>query len=289
MSALYDAFVAYAKANPTLTIKPGDKPVSWNQNCAYGMSRFQNYLGGWVTEPRTFGPNAVTVGRNSQLHDFAVEAPIGAHHWWSIGGDGHVGIDLNGGGTDIGMMGTAKLATQFHPFIGIQSVWGYGTETYMGWSMDYAGGVGRRPVEPPPVVLLPTQRRVGTINSRRRDEPSITSPYATIPLPAKSVQDVEGWANGDLYGAGPWFSVGDKWSHSSTFTDAGTHDLVDLNPVEPPVIVPEPEPVPVEPAPVEPTPEPVEPEPVEPTPNWFIRFITALIDAFTRFLGGPRD
>jgi peptidoglycan hydrolase-like protein with peptidoglycan-binding domain len=68
-------------------------------------------------------------------------APPGAFHFWDIGQYGHVGVDLNGGGSSV-FMASRKLSDAWGDAIGVNSVGGYNAASgarYMGWSMDYAG------------------------------------------------------------------------------------------------------------------------------------------------------
>jgi hypothetical protein len=100
----------------------------------------------------------------------------------------------------------------------------------------------------------PDQRKVGPKTARRRaDSNNAGSEYLSVAnYPAGSIQTPTGWIHGaPVAGSTVWFRFADGRSvHSSAFTDAGVHDLKDLNP---------------KPKPTEPTPTPI-PEP-EPTPE----------------------
>lgn len=229
MSALHDYFVGWASANSSPPTRPG---ASWNQLCALGMFSLWAYAGGrgWAKAPSVTGPNAKTVGQHSgALNTNYGAAPIGAFHFWSIAGDGHVGIDLDGGGSAVGMMGTAKLAQTIHPYIGIQSVSGYGTSTYMGWSTNYGGGVPNLPSE----VISGTQRRVlSSAPANRRGDPSTNNAVVGDPLAPGSVGNFVGWIHGqNVSGNDVWFKgTSGNWFWSGGFEGGpNTAGLTDLN------------------------------------------------------------
>ena len=55
-------------------------------------------------------------------------APIGAIHWWDIGADGHVGVDLLGGGATV-FMASTHLAETWGTALGVNSVARYDAAT----------------------------------------------------------------------------------------------------------------------------------------------------------------
>ncbi|MET0404058.1 MAG: hypothetical protein ABW123_16720 [Cystobacter sp.] len=130
-SPIYDRARAYAAANPK---RDGG---SWDQWCGSLMWRF-----GQLPEASA-RPSAIEAYRASKIVSTdASTALTGAFHWWDIGAYGHVGADLNGGGSAV-FMATRKLSQSWGDAIGINSVSGYSSATgarYLGWSMDYAGG-----------------------------------------------------------------------------------------------------------------------------------------------------
>lgn len=125
---------------------------------------------------------------------------------------------------------------------GFGSDWGYGSHVHQTlWSthaynfcssctMDFALYVGS--VEPGP-----TQRVVGPGGANGRIDPSTNHP-PTQTLPPGTLANMDGWIYGqEVEGNNVWFrgAVGDvDYFWSGGFTDTGTHDLADLNPVEPP-------------------------------------------------------
>lgn len=217
------------QANP----KPSDA-TNWNQQCGKGQFRFNSTQNGWVSAPKVTGPGAIDVARASGvLNKNWAAAPIGAWHYWSVGTYGHVGQDASGGGTEVAMIGTSKLATKIINYGGFQSVTGYGTATYMGWATNYGGGVAKIPAEPV-VVVQPNQRQVlksGAV--KRRAEPykdDTLFPAMPPPTPAGTVTTPAGWVTGDMYEGLPWFQNADgTFSHASGFTDTTTDNLSDLN------------------------------------------------------------
>lgn len=274
MSALRNKFVAYAQATPTID------GHTWNQFCALGMSRFQNFLGGWITRPSRFGDYAIDVAHASgTLNKNYAAAPIGAYHWWSVGRAGHVGIDLDGGGSAVGMMGSAKLLTKYHDYIGISSVAYYGTATYMGWSTNYAGGVGYRPVEN---VRPANARQIRSNPAKRRKQPTIIGDNYNPAdnFPGGTWVEWDGFVRSNLPGGSDgdniWLKKGDlytKWTTTVPIPGAGAlagiPDLGTYAPpvVTPPVVIPDPPVVVPEPPVVIPEPPVIVPEPpVEPEP-----------------------
>ena len=130
-SSIYDRARAYAAANPK---RDGG---TWNQWCGSLMVRFGQLPDSAVR------PSAIEAYRASRIVSTnASQALTGAFHWWDIGAYGHVGTDLNGGGSAV-FMATYNLSQSWGDAIGINSVSGYSSKTgarYLGWSMDYAGG-----------------------------------------------------------------------------------------------------------------------------------------------------
>lgn len=90
--------------------------------------------------------------------------------------------------------------------------------------------------DPVAVVLQPTQRLVlATLPVRRRiGAPSTTAPEG-VALPASTVGNFTGWIRGEnVNGNDVWFiGTSGDFFWSGGFTDTGTHDLADHNPVTP--------------------------------------------------------
>jgi len=124
---------------------------------------------------------------------------------------------------------------------GYGSDWGYGAHVHATlWpghyysfcstcTIDFALYVGSS--EPGP-----TQRKVGANGANGRSQPNTQVPV-TQTLPPNTIGDFDGWIRGeDVQGNNVWFRgqhSGDFF-WSGGFTDSGTHDLADLNPVTPP-------------------------------------------------------
>lgn len=235
-SALTQRYISFFAAYPRPELIYGtaeDRGKSWNQLCAKGQYRFNRWLG-WLTEPRVTGPGAVHVGRASRLNGLSTTAPIGAWHFWSIGTYGHVGQETEGGGSCVAMFGTEKLTDRRGPFIGFSTIQHYGAATYMGWSLDYAGGTSRIPQD----VLAPNERRVVPDHiANRRVSPTALSALAGEPLKAGTVGTFTGWINGQLvsqYGVTTpvWYrGISGHWFWAGAFVGgADTRGLEDLNP-----------------------------------------------------------
>ncbi|KFE68940.1 hypothetical protein [Hyalangium minutum] len=130
-SPIYDRARAYAAANPK---RDG---ASWDQWCGSLMWRFGQLPASSARDSAILAYHASTIVSTNPA-----TALTGAFHWWDIGAYGHVGADLNGGGTTV-FMATRNLAESWGDAIGVNSVSGYSSRTgarYLGWSMDYAGG-----------------------------------------------------------------------------------------------------------------------------------------------------
>lgn len=109
--------------------------------------------------------------------------------------------------------------------------------------------INQSPLTPPSPSLLGTQRQAGTNGANRRAAPSASAEMLEPSLEPNEVGNFVGWIHGeDPYGAGNdvWFQgVSGNWFYSGAFTDAGTHDLADMNrndtpivpPVEPPAVI----------------------------------------------------
>lgn len=144
-STIYDRARDYARRYPK---RDG---ATWNQWCASLVWRFGQFPESAVR------PSAIAAYHSSSIVSTnAAAAPTGAIHFWDIGQYGHVGVDLNGGGTHV-FMASYKLAESWGDAIGWNSIAGYNAASgarYLGWSMDYAGsriaGGGQPPGSTPP-------------------------------------------------------------------------------------------------------------------------------------------
>jgi hypothetical protein len=137
--SLEDQMRQYVAANP----KPVDA-ATWDQMCGSLMFRFNSWRG-WKTMPVRDISSAYRVAKGSGILnlDF-MRAPVGAWHFFDIGGqsNGHVMQDARGGGLVCLSTGYA-LSESRGKAIGFQSVPGYVAAKgarYMGWATNYAGG-----------------------------------------------------------------------------------------------------------------------------------------------------
>jgi hypothetical protein len=144
---LYDSARNYAAANPQ---RDG---ATWHLWCGSLMWRF-----GGLAEANA-RPSAIEAYRDSDIRGAtAADAPQGALHWWDIGEDGHVGLDVQGRGHTI-FMATRHLREVWGDALGVNGEASYSAETgarYLGWSLDYAGGrfpsAGLPACDPPPAL-----------------------------------------------------------------------------------------------------------------------------------------
>jgi hypothetical protein len=127
---VYNRAVAFVASHPNHS-GPGD---NWDGWCGALMVQFGNF--------GAPAPSAIDAYHHSNIVSTdPTAAPIGAFHYWDIGADGHVGVDLMGQGAVV-LMASAHLAESWNPYIGVNSVGAYGEATgarYLGWSMDYNG------------------------------------------------------------------------------------------------------------------------------------------------------
>jgi hypothetical protein len=124
---------------------------TWHLFCASLMYRMCAAYG---TAPDPVPATAWNAGNAAgRLGTKAEEAPAGAFHYWTIGVDGHVGLDTTGGGQSV-FMASKYLRESLGDCIGFNSVEGYsrGIYPYRGWSMLY-GKNGHVNVPIPPTII----------------------------------------------------------------------------------------------------------------------------------------
>lgn len=93
--------------------------------------------------------------------------------------------------------------------------------------------INQRIAEEAAAKPTPTQRQVKSVEALRRQEPSSKSAHLQPDLAAGEVGNFNGWITGEsVSGNSVWFrGVSGDWFWSGGFTDLGTHDLANLNPV----------------------------------------------------------
>jgi len=125
------------KARNFAQLHPTHDSGTWHLWCAALMYRMCAAFGaGPIPVPASAKIAGDWAGRLNL--DYA-KAPIGAFHYWSWGGDGHVGLDTKGGGMHV-FMASSFINEAIGNSIGFQSVAGYtrgGAYPYRGWSMLY--------------------------------------------------------------------------------------------------------------------------------------------------------
>jgi hypothetical protein len=130
MATLYDNAHAYATSHPT---RDGGTWIGFCQSLMYRMCE-------WLGK----APNPVPSNANAAFHlahissTDATKAPIGAFHYWAIGADGHVGLDLKGGASWIFMASQHNTTKWGKNGLGCASISQYNKASgakYLGWSL----------------------------------------------------------------------------------------------------------------------------------------------------------
>lgn len=140
---------AFAKLHPT------HDGGTWHLWCAALMYRMcVAYGAGPIPVPATAKIAGDLAGK---LNPDSTKAPIGVFHYWQYGVDGHVGLDIKGGGTDV-FMASAFIRESAGNAVGFQSVDRYtrdGAYPYRGWSMFYGknGKITQEATVTKPVVV----------------------------------------------------------------------------------------------------------------------------------------
>lgn len=130
-------------------------------------------------------------------------------------------------GTILGRVGNSGNSTGPHLHMEVN---GYGTTSgFWQWFDPNRVVGGGQPSGP----IGASQRQVGANGANQRPEPNTGSPAVTM-LPPGTIGDFNGWIRGEaVEGNDVWFRGAHSglFSWSGGFTDTGTHDLADLNPV----------------------------------------------------------
>lgn len=262
---------AFAHRYPHPDTRPAGS--SWNQGCALLMAR----LGlapqpiGWAVPPHSYGdagPMAADTARIAPLNPNSKLAPIGALHWWLIAGSVyHVGVDANGGGTQI-FMATGELENVLERYIGYSSEAFYSAFAkkqgghYLGWSKSYNGGLYKLPVEPAPatVSLAPNQRRAGAAGVNARASYTTASAIvASAGIAPNAAGTFDGYVTGTSVTVGKvtsttWYVKGKYYYSAAAFETApSTSGLTDLTPNPTTPVPPTTVPTPVDTAPAAPS------------------------------------
>lgn len=142
--ALEQKMREFAALYPTPASHPSGGDGSWDQDCGRVMFRFASFLG-WLSAPVGDISSAYRAYQGSRIEGTtAAGAPLGAYHWFDVGGvdNGHVMQQADTNTLVFG--GTAKVWEDLGVDIGFMSVQDYLNKTpdarYLGWSRDYSGG-----------------------------------------------------------------------------------------------------------------------------------------------------
>lgn len=157
MSDLVAKAREFGKKYPTPKASPSpSQDTTWDQNCGIAMFQFGSFLG-WITAPRGDISSARRAASNSTIEsrDYRT-APLGAWHWFDIGGwgNGHVMQQVDRGTLIFG--GTSAVWETVGVALGFMDVPTYLKKrpgaTYLGWSRDYSGGTVRIPADSAPAA-----------------------------------------------------------------------------------------------------------------------------------------
>lgn len=184
-------------------------------------------------------PNATAAYRASTIVSMDPNGcPPGGFHYFEYGGangDGHVGLGLGSGRMASGTSWTNYAEQNLGKSVYVHKVSDYATHLkYLGWS--YTNGdreqiTGYTDPWAAPINKNQRQVKADSTGVRRRTEPNTSASYdGNANLQASQVVTPRGWVNGEaVSGNKVWFVIDNLYSHSGSFTDAGTHDLADLN------------------------------------------------------------
>lgn len=135
----------FGRKYPTPKASPSSSTdLTWDQNCGIAMFQFGSFLG-WLSMPGGDISSARRAASTSHIEskDYRT-APLGAYHWFDIGGwaNGHVMQQVDRGTLVFG--GTRAVWETVGVALGFMDVPTYLRErpaaTYLGWSRDYSGG-----------------------------------------------------------------------------------------------------------------------------------------------------
>lgn len=155
------------------------------------------------------------------------KAPPGAIHYFV---ENHVTLACGPSGRMIGATPRSAGSTKsLGKSVYEHNVAGYPL-TYVGWS--YANGTRPRITGYTDPYMQPVAKnqRMTNVFTKRRTGPDRNHPDGAENFPPQTVVTPQGWINGEaIDGTAVWFKIDGLFSHASTFTDRGTHDVPDLN------------------------------------------------------------
>jgi len=141
----------FGKENPTY------EGGSWGGHCGSAIFRFLQKYGIPPTISHETAQEMATDAR--PLNKNYSLAPAGSFHYWAYGQDGHVGLEVRGGGKLI-FMASSNLTESLGKDIGFTTMENYklGGLPYWGWSKTYGkNGKIKTEVNKPPEVIVQTK------------------------------------------------------------------------------------------------------------------------------------
>ena len=195
MSELFDHAHSWATEHPKRSENPNGTGalMSWAGYCQSMVWRFATAYG---KEPPSYSSAKLAGDASGPLNPDVRKAKPGAIHYWSTGADGHVAIDLLGGGSDL-FMASSHLDWAWGDCIGIIS-WGKyqaaigdpSGKNYRGWSMRMGTGwVVPDTATPAPVKpAKPSVKPVKPSTTPVKPTP-VNKPTPTPSKPSKPVQE----------------------------------------------------------------------------------------------------
>jgi hypothetical protein len=192
MSELFDHAHSWATEHPKRSENPDGTGalMSWHGYCQSMVWRFATAYG---KQPPSYSSAKLAADDSGPLNTDPTKAKPGAFHFWSMGADGHVAIDLLGAGSDL-FMASTHLDWAWGEAIGIISFGKYqaaigdpGKKTYRGWSMRMGTGFVV-PETTTPTPVTPAKLVPAKPVKPAKPVPA-TKPTPTPSKPSKPVQE----------------------------------------------------------------------------------------------------
>lgn len=218
----------------------------WTNLCQALMWRVIDAFGSPVN-PTSYSSAQVAANNSSPLNGNLAAAPAGAFHYWRLGTPGHVGLDMEGGGTNVLMATGRAVGTDWGHHVREASVVDYnatGGVVYLGWSMH--NGTSTIAVTPDSTLTQQQRKSLPTGKVNRRTGPGKAYPEV-VPendLPANTIGNFVAFAHGPASKGQPagndvWYQgVSGDWFWAGAFTTTDGAGLKDLTAQFADVVVP---------------------------------------------------